>query len=261
MRNNTRRNRNIGTAKQGYGQNNRMKIPDPWYKNDMRNNLERLDNYRKEMYTINGHEFLFIIEETLEDYKHACSVQDVVYLLQFIQKDDYGDLRYIVFRQPTRKETGLEPVWGRLAYSFEFENNYYPAIILEAYPIKGKLTWPRNLKVNEKREFLRLQDDGFRFEENKRGYEAVMTEDSVRNVQLYRTLFHELGHYVHYQDVVSRPALKDEEYEEWEKRLEYYHNSIPSSEKEAFAHNYADRLKEKLILQGIIPFDRKEEKL
>ena len=84
MKNNIRRNRNIGTAKQGYGQNNKMKIPDRWYKNDMRNNLERLNNYRKEKYIINEHEFLFIIEETLEDYKHACSVQDVAYLLQFI---------------------------------------------------------------------------------------------------------------------------------------------------------------------------------
>lgn len=264
MKNNIRRNRNIGTAKQGYGQNNKMKIPDRWYKNDMRNNLERLNNYRKEKYIINEHEFLFIVEETLEGYKHACSVQDVAYLLQFIQKDDYGDLRYIIFRQPTRKEAGLEPVWGRLAYSFEFENNYYPAIILESYPIEGKLTWPKSLKVNAKREFLRLEKDGFYFEINKKGYEAKMTAENVRNTQLYRTFFHELGHYIHYQDIVSRPALEDEEYEEyeeWEKRLEYYHNSIPSSKKEIFAHNYADKFYEKLILQGVIPFDRKENEL
>lgn len=261
MKNNTKRNRNIGTAKQGYGQNNKMKIPNPWYKNDIRNNLERLDNYRKEKYTINGHEFLFIIEETLEDYKHACSVQDVAYLLQYIQKDDYGDLQYIVFRQPTRKEAALEPVWGRLAYLFEFENNYNPAIILEAYPVNGKLNWSKKLSINGKEEFLRLQDDGFEFVESKRHYEAEMDRGCVRNTQLYRTLLHEFGHYVHYLNIVEKPTSENEEYEEWEKRFNYYHHSIPSSEKEVFAHNYTTKLRNTLLNKGIIPFNRKEDRL
>lgn len=42
MRNNTRRNRNIGTAKQGYGQNNKMQIAEPLYNSDIRRHLDRL---------------------------------------------------------------------------------------------------------------------------------------------------------------------------------------------------------------------------
>jgi hypothetical protein len=45
---------------------------------------------------------------------------------------------------------------------------------------------------------------------------------------------------------VVRPATEDEEYEEWAKRRDYYF-SIPSVEKEQFAHNYAEQ-KRKLII-------------
>ncbi len=96
MRNNTRRNRNIGTAKQGHGQNNKMVIPLPLYKNDIRSYYERLGSYRKMTHIINGHEFIFIIEETSQNYEHACTVEDVAYLLQFVPIEDYGD-RSILF--------------------------------------------------------------------------------------------------------------------------------------------------------------------
>lgn len=261
MRNNTRRNRNIGTPKQGYGQDNKMKVPIPVYKNDIRNHLERVNNYKKKKYVINEHEFIFIVEETLLDYEYACSINDIVHLLQYIPKEDYGEMKYIVFRQPTRTEAKLEPVWGRLAYSFEFENNYYPAIIIEAYPLEGKLNWSKKQSVNGKEEFSRLQNDGFEFMESKRCYEAEMSRDNARNTQLYRTLFHEFSHYVHYLDIVERLASEDEEYEEWEKRFDYYHHNIPSSEKEVFAHNYATKLRGKLLTEGIIPFNRKEDEL
>jgi hypothetical protein len=47
MRDNRRRNRNIGTAKQGHGQNNRMKIPWSFYFNtgDFRCYFERLTQF------------------------------------------------------------------------------------------------------------------------------------------------------------------------------------------------------------------------
>lgn len=231
------------------------------YKDDIRSYLEHLSDYRKEKHIINGHEFAFIVEETLQDYEHACSIGDIAYLLRYIPKEDYGEMRYIIFRQPKRKEAKLQPVWGRLAYSFEFENNYYPAIIFEAYPVGGKLNWSKKLSVNGKEEFSRLQNDGFEFVQSKRCYEVEMSRENVRNTQLYRTLFHEFGHYIHYLDIVEKPASEDEEYEEWEKRFEYYHRSIPSSEKEVFAHTYATKLRDKLLTEGIIPFNRKKDKL
>ena len=41
-------------------------------------------------------------------------------------------IRDRVRRQPKRKEEIISPVWGRLIYSYEFENDYCPAIILDA---------------------------------------------------------------------------------------------------------------------------------
>lgn len=38
-------------------------------------------------------------------------------------------------------------------------------------------------------------------------------------------------------------------------RYEFYH-SLPTSEKEVFAHTYADKLKKRMMEKGIIPFDR-----
>lgn len=259
MINNTKRNRNIGTSKQGYGQNNKMKIPDIWYENDTRYFVERVNNYKKEKHIINDHEFIFIIEKLLTDYNYACSVEDIIYMLQFIPKEDYGDLRYIVFRQPTHKEANLSSVWGRMIYSFEFENGFYPAIILESYPINGKLKWKKNLSIDGQKEFERLKNDGFIFAEDKRYYIASMEDEFVRNTQLYRTLPHEFGHYVQYLDVVVRPEVENERFEEWEKRSKYYFNII-SSEKGVFAHSYAEKLHQKLTREGIIPFERKEKK-
>lgn len=53
-------------------------------------------------------------------------------MITHIPSEDYGDLRFIILRQPKRKEEIISPVWGRLIYSFEFEHEYAPAIILDA---------------------------------------------------------------------------------------------------------------------------------
>lgn len=101
---------------------------------------------------------------------------------------------------------------------------------------------------------LRLKADGYNFIEHKWYFEAEMPQRLVRATQLYRTLPHEFGHYVHYLEVVERPNEEDEDIEEWERFREIYH-VLPSVEKESFAHNYADRLREELLAENLIPFD------
>lgn len=255
MRDNTRRNRNIGTAKQGHGLKNKMKISEPIYNGDYRSFYERLDNYTKQKRIINGHEFHFIVESLNKDSFHACSVDDIAKMLQYIPTNDYGDLKFIVLRQPKRKEKIITPVWGRLIYSYEFENEYCPAIILESISENDRLRWTKRLSVAASLEFERLKLDGYKFIEHKRFFEAEMQPNLVRNTQLYRTLLHEFGHYAHYLEIVTRPAIEDEEFEEREKRQNYYFESILSTEKEKFAHNYADKLKANLYDQKLIPFD------
>lgn len=235
MYNPTRRNRNIGTSVQGHGQNNKLEIPSPF--RISKTFYERLGSYQKIEKVINGHPFTFVIEKTNAGSSHACSVEDIAKMIGYIPAEDYGEMKLIVLRQPKRKEILLSVVWGRLIYSYEFENGYFPAIILEAVDYNGKLKWPRKLTVDDQKELERLIADGHQFTADKRRYTCTYTPEAVRNTQLYRTLLHEFGHYVHY--------CRQEDY-----------FSIPKSERETFAHQYADRLKEKLIAAQLIPFGR-----
>jgi hypothetical protein len=261
MRNNTRRNRNIGTVKQGYGQNNRLTIPDPYFLNGgYRDFTERLTHYKKFSRTINRHEFTFVMEKLRVDCYHACTVDDVAFMLAHIPSSDYGDLRLIVFRQPKRKEEILSSAWGRLVYSYEFEGDLVPAILLEAINREWVLKWPKNLSVDKRNEFERLQQDGHVFIAGKRDYRAKVSLENARATQLYRTLPHEFGHYVHYRQTVEMPAPALSVLSEMseDERSTYYRDSINTDEYEKFAHAYADRLRADLLARGIIPFPRKE---
>lgn len=284
MINPTRRNRNIGTAKQGLGKNNLLVVPFPLY--EMKSFFERLGKYAKVERTVNGHVFRFVIESTRVKSFHACTVEDLERMLQFIPKEDYGELELIVLRQPTRNEETLKSAWGRLIYLYEFEGDFQPAIILESIDTERKLKWSKKLSVDDRDEFERLLADGHEFMDRKKYFETTMTVEFSRNTQLYRTFPHEFGHYVHYLEVVVRPlaALKREldeldakigdddtadtnpYFERWDqlddayfekiRSLEEVYFAIPTAEKEVFAHTYADRLKSLLEEQGRIPFDR-----
>lgn len=253
MINPTRRNRNIGTAKQGHGQNNKLVIPYPAI--EMKSFYERLGEYKTVEKIINGHKFKFVIEQTRENSYHACTIEDIEKMLVHIPKEDYGDLELIILRQPTRKEENLNSVWGRLIYSYEFEGDFFPAIIIEAIALQRTFKWTKKLSIDSQKELERLKEDGHEIRMGKRFYEAEYEIENIRSTQLYRTLPHEFGHYVHYLELVKRPEVAEEAFEEWEKRFEDYHN-LPTSEKEVFAHTYADKLKKKLEEKGIIPFDR-----
>lgn len=257
MYNPTRRNRNIGTKKQGHGQDNEMTISQPAI--SLKSFYERLDNYEKEKRTINGHEFLFVTEQTRETSKHACTVDDIEKIISSIPSKDYGELKLVILRQPKRKEETLSPVWGRLIYSYEFERDYLPAVIIEAIDYSKSFKWSKKLSPDAQHELDRLRNDGHEIVEDKRHFKAEYKLENVRQTQLYRTLPHEFGHYVHYLEFVERPGTEDEEFEEWEKRNDSYFK-LSKADKEKFAHNYADDLRNELTKKGIIPFDRIENK-
>lgn len=281
MKSPIRRNRNIGTSKQGYSQDNRLVIADKeltFYEN--------LINYKVINKTIKGHNFKFVVERTRKNSFHACTISDIEFILEQIPKEDFGKLTLIVLRQPKRKEEILRSVWGRLCYSFEFEGDYYPAIIIEAMDVDRKMKWSRKLTLDDQKEIERLKNDGHEISLGKRYYEADYTFDAIRSTQLYRTLPHEFGHYVHYLNVVLRPVEKlkkeldkisdlvndndtsetNKNYDRWDKLFDEYHKekdkledlyfSIPSNEKEVFAHKYADNFVDNLNKNKTIPFDR-----
>ncbi len=254
MKNPIRRNRNIGTSKQGHGQNNKLTIPEPC--GILKSFYERLVDYEKIKKIINGHEFLFIIEKTRDNSLHSCSVKDIETIIEQIPKKDYGDLKLIIFRQPKRKEETLSPTWGRLIYSYEFENNYFPAIILDSFDLTRKFKWTTKLSIDSQKELERLLEDGHEIVNDGRNFVAEYKLENVRNTQLYRTLLHEFGHYVQYLEFVVRPGNEDEDYELWEKRNDKYFE-IPKEEKEKFTHKYSDNLKVELTKKKIIPFLKK----
>ncbi len=158
MYNPIRKNRNIGTFKQGYKKSNKHVIPSSCY--PLKSFYERLESYTKVERVIQGIPFRFIIETTRTESYHACTLDDLVYMLglviQVAPHSHFKKLNTIILRQPKRKEEVLSPVWGRLIYSYEFENDYGPAIILEAVNYSRSLFWPRNLCVQDQLELQRI---------------------------------------------------------------------------------------------------------
>ena len=69
MFNPSRRNRDIGTVKQGFSQNNKLTISTPY--GSYQSFYEKLTTYKKESRIINNHEFVFVVEDTRPNSVHA----------------------------------------------------------------------------------------------------------------------------------------------------------------------------------------------
>jgi hypothetical protein len=237
-RNRTRRNRNIGTSKSGRGQNNRLVIPGsgvalPYF--------ERLGTHSALPLVIQGRTITLIVELPRLGFVHSCTPDDLVRMLELIPAIDWEGIEFLVLRQPTRKQALLEPVWGRLVYSFEFRQHYAGAVVLEAQDYNRLIRWPRKLQPDDQREVQRLREDGLEVIETKRDFRFQLSSDSVRSVQLFRSLLHEIGHWV--------------DYKTHERSEDVYWNKS-RDEKETYAHRYAQALAMKLKKEGRIPFPR-----
>ncbi len=250
----TRRNRNIGTVKSGHGQDNKLVVPDPRW--DSRRFYERLAEHRIITRNVDGREFHFFVETTLRDFVHPCTVDDLMHVLRRVPAADLEGLNVFVLRQPKRKEQILSPVWGRLVYEAEYGEWTGPAVILEAQDHSKPILKSRSLDPETSRELDRLRLDGHRIVSTKREHLIEITLESTRATQLYRTLLHEVGHWVDWLRSVKQPAARAKHPEKEAERLEDLYFACPKSERESFAHRYADTLAEHLRHLGTIPFDR-----
>lgn len=254
-RNPTRRNRNIGTAKQGHSQDNALVIPS---RADGPHWLERIGDYSSEQRTVSGRTIRFVVESTSIGFVHPCSVSDVVHMLQLLPADDWVGLDTFVFRQPTRKQLTLSPVWGRLQYYAEITTlrrkrlSEGPTIFLDAVITEKPIVWHTSLDPDDSKELDRLRADGHAVRRNGRKHEIIVTSQSARNTQLFRTLLHEIGHWFDWLSKVEVPASRGADYDALER--EYF--ARPTAEREAFAHRYADSERRRLEEIGAIPFDR-----
>jgi hypothetical protein len=261
-RNPTRRNRNIGTAKSGYGQNNKMTIPAIAHGHHVF--WERIDNATEVSRIVSDRSLKFFIQPTRSDCIHACTVDDIARLMSHVPLIDWEGLDAVVLRQPRRKEQTLASVWGRLAYAADLVNErgsvLYcgPAIVIEAMNPSEPLKLGKSLSPDDAAELERLRLDGHKLHSGNRNHTLDPTPESCRATQLYRTVLHELGHWVDFLEKVERRFTRDGgnlENDAYAGLLNQYHGR-PHVEKEHFAHHYAERLRKHLIAIGAIPFDR-----
>lgn len=245
-----RRNRNRGQPWRGHGANNRMCIPDRGP--DYQPFWATLTSFQTVKRDLAGKPFFVLVEPTREDCVHCCTVEDVFRLLRLVPVTDIAGLGMVILRQPKRKEQGLSPVWGRLAYEVDFPEYQGPAVILEALAPTGRIRWERSLDPDARRELERLAADGHLVRFEGRGPIISTTLESNRATQLYRTLLHEVGHWVDFQRSVApsreAPWTWLRLHEEWRRK--------PRAVREACAHAYADSLAASLRKLGLIPFER-----
>jgi hypothetical protein len=248
-----RRNRNIGTAARGRGQDNRLVIPcrgpryEPFW--------ACLTDFRAVTRAVWGKPLTVLVEPTRAGCVHPCTPDDVFALLAHVPARDREGLALVVLRQPKRKEQVLSPCWGRLAYHAEIGEHKGPAIILEAVDLaRPRTRWDRSLGPEVSAELDRLRADGHLIRPDRRGYVLEMTLEGARSTQLYRTLPHEVGHWVDYLQRVKRPS-RSKPSSAWGPLWDRYHQR-PAAEKEGFAHRYADGLGARLRQGRVIPFGR-----
>ena len=251
-----RRNRNIGTAASGHSAVNAMRIPESH--SDRHGNdssfCERWNVTDMVDVLIDTQPVKILYEEPRAGFTYGCSPADVLVILRAV--GEYMPLLpdFIVFRQPTRKQGMLNPVWGRLRYLTEFDGEPGIAIVLEAQPLGGKLRLSKRMGPEDRAEFERLVVDGHRFSDKKRFFEAELNEQAVRNTILYRTLLHELGHLADYtQKVLDETTALDSD---GARAFDLY-QARPAAEREHCAHAFAYALATTLKANGVVPFEPK----
>ncbi|MEZ4448704.1 MAG: hypothetical protein R3B09_04425 [Nannocystaceae bacterium] len=248
----TRRNRDLGTAKAGRGQENRMVIPAPagpvyW---------EQLSAMTITTRVVHGRAFPLVIEPTGAGELYPCTVDDVAHALGLLPAADvFGDdargIAGVVLRRPTRKQRALLPVWGRFLYALDVGPISGMAIVLEAQPVPLRLRRPRRADVEDQRELDRLREEADTVAEGRRHVELEFSHRALRSVVLERTLLHEVGHHVHYLEEVERPVAADGD--DLDQRWQRFRGR-PQREREDFAHRYAAAWGARLRADGAIPF-------
>ncbi len=247
-----RRNRNIGTAKQGHGQANRMVIPSHW--RDSRVFWERVARFDVVARSVHGADLPFVVERTRTDTVYSCTVDDVARLLNFVPRCDVFGIEGVIFRQPKRKEELLSPVWGRLGYAVEVGPIRGPAILVEAVRLPLKLRWSRRQGPAQQEELDQLMQEADRVESTARHHILHFGWSAARAVQLYRTVLHEVGHWVDYLDRVEIPSRADNA-PNWSELWRAYRQR-PVRERESSADRYARAMAHRLGSQRDIPFER-----
>ncbi len=254
-----RKNRKAGTKARGRGQDNRLVIPSRW--RDSQVYWEKLTDYRTFALQIAGRQLPFVVERPHPRCYHAVTPEDVATLLAALPIETWEALDLFVFRQPTKKQRILSCCWARLAYFAEVADFEGITIFLEALP--RRRTWYRSksLTPDAERELRRLEALGVELIPERRRLRLTSSPEADRQVQLYHSVLHELGHL---EDWIKhdRYVLEDPEDRaaEGERRIDEgtpHYDQKSARELEVYAHRFSDRHRAALIEAGVIPFTRR----
>ena len=246
MRDARRRNRNIGTGKSGHGQDNRLVVPEPWA--DARRFWERIRKPVLVERTVCGQALPFVVEAPRPPFLHPCTVDDLAELIDLLPSSDIRGIAFVALRQPTKKQALLSLVWGRLVYHAEVAGLSGPALILEAQRFPGSVRWPKSLQPWDAAELDLLRSDGHIVSDEVRFYRVASEPTAMRATQLFRTVPHEVGHYLDYRQRVLDTRSSEQEFK---RNLDLFW-SRPAREREEFADRYAREFRDKRVSR--VPF-------
>ena len=181
----------------------------------------------------------FFVEPPTGDCRYACTVDDVARLLSEVPLHDWAGISAIVFRQPTRRQDLLRPVWGRIVFDAHLSGITGSVIHLDAQDPRQEIRWSPSLGPDEQKRLSALAADGHRVVRSRRWWSIRATLDSTRATQLYRTLLHEIGHHL-----------------DWCRATPELYFRRPLQERERSADRYAVTMRAKLERRGATPFDR-----
>ncbi len=244
-----RRNRKIGCKSQGYKRRKSFGIPNP--SNDSRCFYEKLNSAVEFEYALNSQRFTVFVEPTAPGWKYFLSVQDIIELLKLIPEADRAGLSVVVFRQPKRKERIFSPVWGRMAYWAEFGRHTGMSVVIEAQPLDYNYRLKKHVGPVFTQELDALRRDGHRVDITSRYIEISCPPEAIRATQLFRTVPHEIGHHLDYQQKVE--AAFDRNEGELDDLISLFF-ARPQQEREAFADRYAEEVMGAFRRHGIVPF-------
>jgi len=248
IRNPTRRNKNIGTAAQGFKHRNAFGIPSP--DNGARRFYESLRNPVEIPMALSRHKFTVLVEPPLPGFTYYVSIGDVLEVLKLLPEADRKDIELIVFRQPKRKERIFSPVWGRMAYWAEIGKHSGVTVVIEAQPLDYSYRLAKSLGPLFARELDLLREDGHNVVTGRKSIEITCPPEAIRNTQLFRTLPHEIGHHRDFEEKVTQP---EREGGDWMTLRDLYF-ARPQREREEYANRYAFDAMAPFRQQGIAPF-------
>ncbi len=261
----TRRNRNIGTAKQGFGQDNELSIPNGCDWNyEWQAYWEKLGEYVVIPAELRGQKIQLVVERPQDGFYYPVTPWDVIRLLDHVDSNIWSGVELFVWRQPTKIERSLTASWGRIAYYATIKEKEIEgtAIFLHALPRdRLSFSWNKSLTPEDRKEMDRYREAGIDIRLEKRRYAFKTSPEADRYLQLFHTIPHELGHYDDYQRharyFLHSESEFDESREENERRIlegTPHYDLKPAHEKEVYAHNFSDRLREELKSSGAIPY-------